>query len=427
MSVTNKLLKRLVGLLFFFSISFNTVHIGPSGLGINATRILIVAIFIVYLFSLFKDRGEIKVPSTEWMFTFSMICIWIIYGFIISLVMSLDKTISMRYLWQLLTLLVVFLALSKLIEENHEIIITCMRGFIAGVIVNNIIGWYELFTSDYRFVLDISQVPYYARHNYALTFYANPNNLCTVLVFGCLFCIAALDIKTNKKIRIVCYGTIISSVAIMIRDFSESNVIGLAVGIALYYVMKSRRNKELTIKKIVIISIVLLAFLICLPKTISFLSTYLKQTIASFYISDSTVGNRLELSYSAISNMLKKNIFGVGLGNAKYYSDNIGGVGNVHNWFTEVFVDTGIVFFIIYILNYCLVIIRAYRISVSFHDHNRATICRIVFCTMIAFLVFNISSSSLFPSEYMWCIWAMFFAFVESKGGKENNTLLIVR
>lgn len=414
MRIIFKLKEILLVLLFFFCISFNTVYLGPKSLRLNPSRILFLLLVIVSLVSIIVNRGRIIYSRSKHRKIVTIALLYIIYGYIISLAESIDLSISYRYIFELVFFVIVFAALSSVSREDNKIYEKCISAYILGVLVNNIIAWYELITSNYLFLVSEERIPFYIRHNYALTFYANPNNLCTVLALGCLFCFIRIGTLKTKKMKAAFVFIITSSILIMIRNNSEANIIGLLIGVVIIHIMRRINKTSLKPIHFVIIALGVVAIAFSIDKLLPMLVSYIERTNSMIGVEDSTIGTRIEYSKSAISNMLNKSILGVGLGNSKYYSLGIiGEVGNVHNWFTEILVDTGVFVFAIYIYYYFKTVIIAYKKS-RIIDNSPSISLMYIGCVsiMVSFLVINISSSSLFPSDYIWCIWAFLFSVV---------------
>ncbi len=422
MELINRIRERLLYFLFFFCITFNTVYIGPNILRLNSSRLIFILIAFFSVFSLFFKRKIQFVNTTQRNFIIFII-LWIVYGFFISVFVSIDISVSYRYIFQLFLFFIIYSNVSDLARQNDKLYEKCINAFLVGLVVNNVFAWYELFTSNYLFLVTDEYVSYYIRHNYALTFFGNPNNLCTVLTIGCLLCIVKYSISNKKIVKFGMIALIISSVLIMIRDYSEANIIGLILGALVFFVFKRNNSTKIKPGKIVLLCIGGIVSVFLLDQIFSYLIAYYIRATTLINISDSTLGARISYSQNAIYNMLNKNIFGVGLGNSKYYSLwTIGEAGNVHNWFTEIFVDTGVFVFLIYVFFYITVIKHA--LNNSYIKNNYLSMINLgSFSIMIAFIIFNISSSSLLPSDFMWCVFALIYSIVINNINKEDVSL----
>lgn len=412
-----------MGLIIFFSTVFTTMFIGPVSFRLSPVRL----VFIVYglykiLDFLFKKKIRISYGKP--------ICIlflffWFVYAVIISIIASVDVISSINYIIYLLIGIFIYLVFCDL-PINEEFLVFCLRCFLWGVIINNIIAWYELLTHNYYFTLN-TDIAYLIRHNYAITFYANPNNLCSFFTFGFIIAMALFMIEKSKFRKLLCLFSMISSVIIMVADCSESNIIGTAVAIAYAFLMFAKAKRKITVNKFMIILVAISLIFIYLTKNIDSLFSYITYVLHSFGEKGSTTNVRIEYATTAISNMLKEHLFGVGAGNSMYYASNHVAAANVHNWFVEIMVDYGILFFGVYIFIYFYQIWILAKKSIIIKKNKKLSIIFLMYATIfVSFLFFNISASSMFSQEYVWIILGIGYYLVSIKidNKKSQYTLL---
>lgn len=115
---------------------------------------------------------------------------------------------------------------------------------------------------------------------------------------------------------------------------------------------------------------------------------------------------------------LKQSFFmGVGVGNIEYYMAlypkyYTGGITNIHNWWIEILVSSGVVVFIGYIAMYIQNMILLGMIPKISKDKDTIFIANSFLGFMIAFIIASMSASSNITSEWLWVFWGLIFAFI---------------
>ena len=92
----------------------------------------------------------------------------------------------------------------------------------------------------------------------------------------------------------------------------------------------------------------------------------------------------------------------------------LGEITNIHNWWMEILVSSGVLIFIIYIVVYTKSIWKLYRMALVKKDKDIMNISICFLCFLVAFLIGAMGASSLMTSEWLWPIMAVVMSFVNS-------------
>ena len=110
-------------------------------------------------------------------------------------------------------------------------------------------------------------------------------------------------------------------------------------------------------------------------------------------------------------------LLGTNIGNIEthmtHYATKTSNVLNIHNWWMEVLVSSGIIVFINYIYIYIKQIIFYYKNINRASDRTINRISQAFLCFMITFILGSITSSPIFPTEWMWTAFCVIFTFPE--------------
>lgn len=399
----NKVRVWALCLLFFFSACFTTTFIGPSSLRLNPFRFMMIINTLLFVINVLIKGKVIISKSLKYYFLFYNI-IWIVYAIVISLFSSTDLIASIdTTIYILIGFLIYLICLN--IDKSPDMIYYFLNSFLIGVLINNLISFYEIWTSNYYFTLAIDKIPTFAKYNWAVTFFANPNNMCTMLTFAVFIAYALMNHNKSKVFKIVYMFIICSSLFIMIADYSESNLVASIIGILLYIIIKLKEQKALKPIHLICFLAASIILIINIDFVLDFISKYTLGSVDQLYDDNSTLGFRLNLWKNSINNMLDYSIFGVGAGMAKYYVFR-GSVNDIHSWFVQILVDYGLIFFTFYLLFYVFQI-RVHRKHSKLITSNYHELSKCFFLILIMFVFFNISSSNNFTTEYIWCVWGV--------------------
>lgn len=412
--------KILLNLLCFFSMVFTTTFIGPAQLKLSPVRIVIILIALKLLYGVIQKKGKLTCSNGKVIYPVVFYTFWFIYAVVISLIMSVDLGISLNAIVYILIGLILYLFLVQ-VQPDMRTIRSCLITIVVGLIINNIIAWYELITNQYLFTLSSDMSSYFTRHGFTVSFFANPNNFCLLLGFGFFVCMGLLLSTKNMFMRVVCIGVMISSVLIMIANVAQSNIIGVVLGGIVWLLLYLRRQGNVKRWHIFVALAILVVALFMSGKIFMFLSSYLRSVEDILRDSSSTMGYRFLFIRNAISGLISKWGFGVGAGNSIYYVYGDYTLGNVHNWFIEILVDYGVVIFMGYVWLYAKQIVSFAKKTI-YGDIKSAWIYKVFCVILVSYLVSNISSSTMFTYEFMWVYWAFaLYLYQYNKGEHPDN------
>lgn len=392
--------KALLCLIFFFSSCFTTTFIGPSWLRLNLFRALfLISAFIFFLSGIIKKKIFISSGNNKTLFVFNVV--WLGYALFVSVLLSNSIIASIESIIYIAIGFFVFLFVLDADSSNEGFIYLLLDSFLLGIVVNNIIALYEIYSSNYLFTLAVEKIPTFTKYRWAVTFYANPNNMCTMLTFATIIAYALFLYRKSFLNRLLYFFIIVSSLYIMIADNSESTFISAVIGLFIFTIIHMRLNKHYSVKFLLLFATIVGVLIFYFDDLYSFIFG----RVNSITDETSSLGMRLSLSLNAIRNMIDYCFLGVGAGMSKYYVE-IGYVNDVHNWFTQVMVDYGLLFFVFYLYIYVFQI-RIFKRSLLLEKNRLKHITIGYFVILVMFFLFNISSSNNFTTEFIWCIWGI--------------------
>lgn len=199
--------------------------------------------------------------------------------------------------------------------------------------------------------------------------------------FILLMCILLVIYDKNKKVKTLLY---IIAFILSIVGHSRSSLIILLITI-LYemyqYILSNKREKSRQLKKVLVITMLLISALIGL--------NYFTENLA---IKSASNTERTLLLNTTIEEIKENFIFGVGPGNFNYYAQNVIGVKlastelTAHNHFLEIFAEWGILGFIIYmypLIGFIIKLIKKEKVSLRYKK---------LYIFYFVFLFFNVLS-----------------------------------
>ena len=271
-----------------------------------------------------------------------------------------------------------------------------------------LIGLYEI--TVHRYVFEIGSV---SRHSYgyvAISMFYNANDYATFIVTIMPFAIYLLFKRIGVFYRIYYIFIIVASIILVLRSGSRASVLGLLliVGTLLFlFFRKSKKNILIGIS----VTFISVAAIVA--------SSRLRQIITSTFMD--IIRDQSGVSNSYRINLIKNGLyflketfgFGVGTGNLVNWLENksiypIGQLQLIHNWYIEIAVTFGLLFFVIYLILHIKVIvslIKSFSMNESFWTLNNT-----ILVSFISFSLVSISSSSNFYSEWVW----MYLVFISS-------------
>lgn len=300
--------------------------------------------------------------------------------------------------------------------------------FIFGVI-----AVYEMITGDYRFVSEINADFYDRRtagisiigYRIPISVFGNPNGYSMFLIFAIFISFSLSKINKFWASKLISIILTIFFVFLLISTQSRSGFIGLLIGISMYVLLTL---KHIGLKKIfclfVIVSVgtyIYSPWLLDQIDLYNALITVDMESSGSDYVRINLIKNGLYFLYNSL-------FLGVGLGNIEYLMANNAiyptyGIVNIHNYWMEMLVSSGIFLFTFYMVVYLKNLWWLLRYSLIYQNSDMRSLSTCFFCLLMAFPVASLGSSSLFASEWFWSIMAVIMSVVNFLYVSRNNKL----
>lgn len=391
----------------FFGAQVATVSMGS--VRVSILRILFVALLGIALFR----PSRIKKQNG---YSLGFLLAWGIYAFI-SCIWSPDLDNWFRE-YYFLALGIFFAYLIQGVFHTKKEIIICVLVMDIMIQVQGSIGWYEYITGDYRFLTGSYQLERYLAYASTepplpLAMTGNPNNLALMLLFGCFMSVFLAKYFKHWFLKFVFWCVVASNIFLLYATASRANFIGLVLGILLLLLQSK--------KHIIITCIVIVA---SIPFIQNFYDIY---DLFIFLSPDRTTGSdtiRINLIKNGLHFLSQSYGMGVGLGQIEYYMGNEAlyptyYILNIHNWWMEILVSSGVLIFVGYLLFYV-------RLGCSFLYHalqEHDSLSQMFFICMVVFSVGCISASSNMVVEWLWLFWAVCIAWDGIKNDYKENEL----
>ena len=118
--------------------------------------------------------------------------------------------------------------------------------------------------------------------------------------------------------------------------------------------------------------------------------------------------------------------FGVGIGNIEYYMEYfgelyVGDIRNMHNWWIEILVSSGIFIFIIYLYQYLKYLKVLFKISKNTNNLDDMYISSCFCALLIGLFIGAVGPSSLFISEWFLPLFGLIIVYINLFKKNPNN------
>jgi teichuronic acid biosynthesis protein TuaE len=290
---------------------------------------------------------------------------------------------------------------------------------------------YEIFTGNYFFI-DARNLIFYNMRSEGvstiglripITVFANPNNYSLFLLFSIFSSFGLSKIKKAKTGRVISLIITLFFVFLLVSTQSRSAFIGLVLGILAYILILFQRVSARNIWRYIFVAS---AVLICIGPWLAQSSDWFGGLL---FVDFGRVGSdmvRLNLIKNGFEFLIKTFFLGVGLGNIEYYMANFqiyptGSITNIHNWWMEIFVSSGIFVFMAYVIIYLKNLFRLYCFSFIGSDNDTQHLAAVFFSFLIAFFIASVGSSSLMYNEWIWPILAIVMSYINLYNSQTKN------
>ncbi len=278
---------------------------------------------------------------------------------------------------------------------------------------------YEIRTGNYLYLKEISLGYYQDRSilvssvgfRIPITIFSNPNNYALFLLFAITASSALIRVKKTNLGRILSSATTLFMVFLMTATQSRAGFIGLclfSLVVAFFYVNRG---------SFILMIFLLICLFLFVPWIVENNNYY--RSLMEFDVSSGSDYTRMNLIKNGLFFLQDSYFMGVGLGNIEYHMAannlyNVGAILNMHNWWMELLVSSGIGIFIFYIVVYSKSLIKLFThlYFKSSHDRRRDFISISFLAFLIAFFVTSVGASSIMTIEWIWPAMALIMAFI---------------
>lgn len=240
-------------------------------------------------------------------------------------------------------------------------------------------------------------------------FLGNPNNLAIVIVTGFsffLFC----------KRTFFVWLTYISLFLIILYSGSRGAFIGLLAGLFFFLLLTNRKKLVFVVIIVSMFSSIIVANIDSLKNSqfsrVADLAN-VGQTLVDYFTQKKNTGGsiseRRQLIKNGMDALWKSNGLGVGGGGSQAVQEAKGGevakLASMHNFWIEILVDAGVVFFCIYAIWYICLFVQMVRI---YRSSNDAYLKKQAGSLAVALWIFAISCISASSVVYLLQMWILF-------------------
>jgi len=342
---------------------------------------------------------------------------WISYS-VISVIWVTDYEAWLKTLSFLITGSIISIFIFTFIKTTTDLVISLKIVEFFGI-AYGLLSLYEIFTGTYFFVVE-KNLEYFTERSLALSVFGfrepvavfgNPNDLAIFLFFSVVSSLALIRIKRDFFPKLLSAFVIGNSIFLILCTQSRSVFLGICIFFGLVFLFKFLKfslSKKFRYSFIFVIIAFLLYYFIGQNEVIVDLTT-VNLSNPDEGSSDSI---RKNLIINGLYYLIQTFGFGVGLGNIEYYNNyrpflDVGNVGNIHNWWMEILVSSGIIIFIVYIIVYTKAMLRLLVTFRNTLDYQIKQLSLPFACFFLPFIVVAVGSSTLMGSEWIWPLVAL--------------------
>lgn len=308
----------------------------------------------------------------------------------------------------------------------------------AVLLLEIVICFFEMYTSFRYPISPYSKLVTYFGHGYKIDhnlssavkslimsvptgFHWNPNNLATLLSIAMPFTL----LSTNKWIKYI--GSLL---LLIVLGATNSRAVMLSVSIMILYIILT----EFFVSKTTLIALMSLCLVLFVVPAkfnpLSAVNNRISDSVDAVFgmfenkqITNS-LGARQELMKNALDDLDGNLWLGIGAGNSKFIQEKNGKVAgkltSLHNFWLEILVDAGIVFFLIFIGWYFLIVNKLFKLSKS-NDPFLAYVSKASAIALLGLLISAVSCSSII---YFFPFWILLAIALVALKISENKTFV---
>lgn len=392
-----------------------SLDLGIMHLSIGRILQPIIAAMCLYKIMVISLRRPFKITLYSTKYTLCFFVLWIGYAFL-SLIWVLDYYAWLRSFYFLVNGVTIIFAISLYLDtwQNIKQVLTIS---MIMTLIHAMIGFYEIQTCNYLFLLDTSKVGSYIRDGLPVSGMNNVNDYAMLLMTG-LYSTISIYFTTQSKIKKIFSVGILCFLLVMIAlTRSRGIILGLCLSLVLVGALCIHIRKKIisTCAIIVFSSIIISVFWGNLTSIIHYCTDIFTLELgkgASDFI-------RLNLILNGFIYLKNTMFMGTGLGNIEYYMKTFPfldtkGIVNIHNWWMEVLVSSGIFVFVGYCVFYYFLCWRMLQLSKYSCDSHIRKLGTIMLAFLVAFTIASVSSSSLMGKDIVWQYFAIIIAIART-------------
>ena len=282
---------------------------------------------------------------------------------------------------------------------------------LAGVL--SLLGIYESLTGNYYF-LDSNSLEWYrdtsllqkvTNFREPITVFANPNNFALFLFYSVAFTLLLIFREKKKYLKYFYISILIICLFSIIITLSRSAVLGLTIfSLSLLYFLLRKgtiKIKQSVIKASIFIFVFLLYFFLNNADFIVDIFVFdISSDGSSDYLRQNLIFNGFAFLYDSL-------FLGVGLGNIEFYMKfkslyDVGTITNIHFWWMEILVSSGIFIFLFYLFIYLKTFVKSVN-KINLNLSDDLFWINVVFASLqLGFIFASIGPSSLIGCEWFW-------------------------
>lgn len=380
-------------------------------------RMGIIGVSSLYLFlGLSGKRRSVLIPSGKNRYSIIFLLLWAIYA-LISIAWANDYNAWVRIVYFIIIGVLCAVLCSNYLRTREDIF-NMLRCLNMGILVQSLIGWYEIFTRNYLFkIFEDRQYDYYvlSGDRIPIAMQGNPNSFAMLMLMGVCLALIGYILSKNNWWKIA-YGIMIANYIILLcATRSRGNILALILmGVFLLLYTKKQR-----VYLFLAIVVVMLSFPIS-----DLLENVLQLQFSSPLSSDTIRLNLIKNGFVFLQDTLG---MGTGAGQYAYWMQNYGvfpcgNILSVHNWWMEILFEYGVLIFAGYMMFYYKLYKGNLEIYWSNLSNDATAKISAVICSFIAgYSIGAISASSMITCEWNWLFWGVLIAYQGIKV-KKNET-----
>lgn len=386
------------------------------GFQLSLYRINLILAPILFLIPILSRLANYK--ELRSLLYLKFLLFWILYSFF-AVIWVNDYSSWAKYM----TFLVSALFFSTFIFvyiNNFDIFLKAIRIIVWLSILLSILAFYESLSGNYYF-LDPTSTEWYKDYSLLqkassfrepVTVFGNPNNYALFLFFSFAFSLLLVIVDKKSKLRLAYVVYLPVSVFLIIITLSRSALLGIILLLAFLFLIVFFYGTFQLRKKIII------CFVLISLMSIYFIYKYFFLIDGFFALDFASEGTSDDIRKNLILNglLIQKKYYylGTGLGNiesnmAIFSKFDVGGIVNIHNWWMEILVSSGVIVFLLYIFIYGYTFLRLCMLK-NLVNSNQLFWTKAIFASIFFGFVFSsIGPSSLMQCEWLWPIMALSF------------------